>query len=129
MFVLDTHTLLWWILAPKRLSSRAEKICARIDEEGGGVVSAISIWEIGRMIRNDTLVLGMPFKKYVSLLEKSDALEIVAVDADTWQQSLNLVWSNEDIADRVIVSLATLEDLPIITPDPSLRRYYSRIIW
>ena len=42
--LLDTHTFLWWISEPEKLSRRALELCQ--DTENTLVLSAASIWEM-----------------------------------------------------------------------------------
>ena len=58
--VLDTSALLFWTLAPERLSARAR---TAIDGATpfGWLASAISLWEIGLKVQRGQLSLGVTF--------------------------------------------------------------------
>jgi PIN domain nuclease of toxin-antitoxin system len=128
MLLLDTCALLWWTLDPDSLSPRAREACDRINAEGG-FVSSISIWEAGVKARRGTLELGTSLEDYVARLRTLGSLEIIAVDEDIWVKNLSLPWENRDPADRTIIATAMLRDLPLVTKDDSMRRFYSRVIW
>lgn len=42
--LLDTHTFIWWVSNPAKLSQRALALCG--DAENNISVSVVSIWEI-----------------------------------------------------------------------------------
>ena len=48
-FLLDTHTLLWWLEGDRRLSRRARTAIA--DENNHIIVSAASAWELATKAR------------------------------------------------------------------------------
>ncbi|MGH8550199.1 MAG: PIN domain-containing protein [Methylococcales bacterium] len=50
MVVLDTHVLVWWTLDEARLSEPARLLCNEIPQTGG-IVSSISLWEIGIKVK------------------------------------------------------------------------------
>ncbi|QJR34037.1 type II toxin-antitoxin system VapC family toxin [Gemmatimonas groenlandica] len=126
--VLDTSALLFWTLAPERLSERAR---AAIDAAApfGWMASAISLWEIGLKEQRGQLSLGVTFTEYVQRLQLVDGLVLAPVDVRTWLRTLDLDWAHRDPADRVIVATAELHSLPLITSDAEMGRYYPDVVW
>jgi len=124
--VLDTSALIYWTMAPNKLSTAAERA---IRESQGITISAISIWEIGLKAKRGRLVLPFPISEFAELLQKTDGLEIVAVDVPTWLENLSLNWDHRDPANRTIVATATLLDCPLITSDREIRSFYKNCIW
>jgi PIN domain nuclease of toxin-antitoxin system len=128
MVLLDTCALLWWTLDPEKLSPKAAKVCDRIATKGG-VVSSISIWEIGIKIKKGELEIGLPLEDYVGRLKQLSGLEIVPVDEIIWMRGLDLDWKHRDPADRTIVATASLRKIPIVTCDEDIQKFYRRVIW
>jgi PIN domain nuclease of toxin-antitoxin system len=128
LVLLDTCALLWWTLEPESLSRRAKEACDRIILDGG-FVSSISIWEAGIKARRGALELGTTLEDYVARLKRLASLEIIAVDEDIWVKNLSLQWDHRDPADRTIVATALLRDLPIVTKDGTIGRFYPNVIW
>lgn len=126
--VLDTSALLFWTLAPEHLSSAARRAISQAGTSGV-LVSAISIWEIGLKVQRGTLSLGVPFTDYVTRLERVDAVTLVPVDLAIWMRVLELPWQHRDPADRVIVATADLRELPLVSSDAEIGRYYSATVW
>jgi PIN domain nuclease of toxin-antitoxin system len=128
MVLLDTCALIWWTLDPNELSKPAARACNEIHEKGG-VISSISIWEIGIKIKRGKINIGISLEEYVSRLKRLTRFEIVPVDEDIWISSINLGWFHKDPADRVIVATATQRDIPIVSKDTIIKDFYSKVIW
>ena len=122
MIVLDTHVLLWWALDPDRLSPAAAA-SVREMERRGGFASAISIWELGVKIKRGKLDLGISIEEFARRIDKSAAVQLLAVDTTTWLRSLELPWDHRDPADRVIVATALLQGVPLVTADAEIHRF------
>ena len=126
MVVLDTSTLIFWTVAPGRLSNIADQTIINADRI---CLSAISIWEIGLKVKRGKLDLPVSIREFTENLERTDRLEILSVDVPTWIQNLELVWDHRDPADRTIVATAVLNDCPLVTSDATILDFYSRAIW
>jgi PIN domain nuclease of toxin-antitoxin system len=126
--VLDTTALLFWTLAPERLSVRAR---AAIDGAApfGWLASAISLWEIGLKVERHQLTLGVSFAEYVQRIQQVDGLVLAPVDVRVWLRTRELNWAHRDPADRVIVATAELQSLPLVTSDVEMARYYANVVW
>lgn len=116
MILLDTHTLLWWCFAPSRLSARAARVCEEMHERGG-LVSAISMWEIAAKLRRGRLELSIPASQLAERLEREAVVRFLPVDVPTWLRTAELDWEHRDPADRVIVATAMIAGVPILTKD------------
>ena len=128
MVLLDTCALIWWTLDPDKLSEAAAIACNDI-ANNGGIISSISIWEIGIKIKKGRIDLGISLDEYVSRLKHLDNLGIVPVDENIWIENIALDWSHKDPADRTIVATAKLENVPIITKDDIIREFHPNTIW
>jgi len=126
MIVLDTSALIYWTLDPARLSEKARQAIEHAEQI---VISSISIWEIGLKVKHNQLVLPLSMPDYVKRLDRLEALEILAVDVQTWLDNLDLPWEHRDPADRTIVALATRFGCPLITSDRVIAGYYQKTVW
>ena len=126
MVVLDTSALLYWTLDPDRLSSNAAQA---IDQAEWILISSISIWEIALKVKRQKLVLPLTIVDYVNRLQRLEALEILAVDVQTWLDNLDLAWEHRDPADRTIVALAARKNCSLISSDRLIADYYPQTIW
>ena len=128
MILLDTCALIWWTLDPGKLSKAAAFACNNMANTGG-IISSISIWEIGIKIKKGKIDLGLNLAEYVSRIKKLGCLEILPVDENIWVENIALDWYHNDPADRTIVATARLENVPIITKDDIIREFYPNTIW
>lgn len=120
MIVLDTHALLWWLIAPHKLSPRARSACEEIERNGSGIVSSISVWEIALKHRLGKLELPGTVSELVARVEQDRMVELRPVDTATWLSTAALDWDHRDPADRVIVATAVIAGLPILTKDRAM---------
>ena len=126
MAVLDTCTLLWWTLAPEKLSSGAQK---EIDKWERVSISSITIWEIGIKIKRGKLEIPLTIEEYVHRLRQTGIVEIIPVDEKIWIGNILLDWDHRDPADRTIVATAEQKSLPLVTPDKIIGEFYADTIW
>lgn len=126
--LLDTCALLWWTLQPEKLSPKALLACKKI-EKSGGLVSSMSLWEIGLKINNGRLDLGFPLRDYVDRLKKMNLLTLIPVDENLWMANLELKWKHRDPVDRTLVATAMLHHTSLITSDKEIRQFYKKTIW
>lgn len=124
--VLDTSAVLFWTLAPERLSKPAQ---ASIDKASGLLVSSISLWEIGVKVKKGRLELPVSTREFADTLSRVDGVEVLPVDLETWLTNLDLVWEHRDPADRTIVATAAMRDCWLVTSDAAIRDFYARSIW
>jgi PIN domain nuclease of toxin-antitoxin system len=115
--LLDTHTLLWTLVAPDRLADSAAQAIAA--EESEVFVSIVSPWEMaiakarGRMKPPDDLEAQLEKRRFALLpvsLRHTDVIE-------------KLPHHHRDPFDRMLVAQAQVEGLTIVTVDRLLRRY------
>jgi PIN domain nuclease of toxin-antitoxin system len=122
VIVLDTHALLWWALDPDKLSARALHVIEGMEREGG-FASAISIWELGIKVKRRKLELPIAVEELARRIERSNVVELLPVDTNTWLRSLALDWSHGDPADRVIVATALARNVPLLTKDEAIHAF------
>jgi PIN domain nuclease of toxin-antitoxin system len=98
-------------------------------ERSEGIISSISIWEIGIKIKNNQLDIGMTIEKYTKLLYELGYLKIIPVDEQIWMQNLALDWKHPDPADRTIVATAMIHRSSIVTADENIKIFFDNHIW
>jgi PIN domain nuclease of toxin-antitoxin system len=125
--LLDTHTLIWAIVNPPRLSRAATE--AIVDPTADILVSAASAWEIATKVR-----LGkMPDSEQLEsrFLEALDDAGYIALSIDTATalRAARLPGSHRDPFDRILAAHAIALDIPIISKDAKLDSFPLRRIW
>jgi len=121
--LLDTHALLWWVTDDRRLSSRARALIG----QGEILVSVVSLWEIeikrglNRIDVNTHAILGE--------VSRTDGFHWLPVMPSHVARLIDLPPLHGDPFDRMLVSQAGQEHVPLITRDKALRRYPVDVVW
>lgn len=122
--LLDTHLVLWWMAG--EASRISEKALAALGSDGiEPVVSAVTIWEAA--IKRGLGKLDSP-ADLLPQLERA-GVELLAVSARHADLVGSLPLHHRDPFDRLLVAQATLEGLPLVSDDESIRRYDVEVIW
>lgn len=126
MIVLDTSTLIYWTLAPDKLSDTAKEMI-----NGANVINicSISVWEVGIKVKKQHLRIGVSLKEYVEALQEVEKIRFVPVNEKMWLENIALDWHLKDPADRTIVACAKLLDCPLVTSDRVILSFYQQAVW
>lgn len=118
--LLDSHLLLWAAEGSKRLSARARRLVANVENEK--FFSAASLWELaikrglGRedfQVDISALRRGLLGNSYQELPIRGDHAIFVA----------SLPPIHKDPFDRMLIAQATLEGMTLLTADPIVAKY------
>lgn len=132
MIVLDTHVLVWWVGEDRRLVKAARSAIDSSMAAGEAVlVSAISAWEVGMLVRRGRLALSMPVEEWLLAVQSLEGVSIIPISAEIAVQSANLPGEfHQDPADRMIVALARERNASLLTADEKIHRYpHVRCSW
>jgi PIN domain nuclease of toxin-antitoxin system len=124
MYLLDTHTLVWAIGAPKLLSPKARALI----RDHPVLVSVVSFWElIVKCGKPDAPVVrpGEWWSRYVVRQE----LEVLPIRAAHVAQLEFLPAHHKDPFDRLLIAQAAADGLTLITRDEQVRRYDVATAW
>lgn len=123
MIILDTHIWVWWVHGNPKLTALHEKLIAENEETGLGI-SAISCWEVAKLVEKGRLMLPCPIADWlqnalaypgIALLELTPE---IAVESTTLPRSFH-----KDPADQIIVATARIHDCPLVTADQEILDY------
>ncbi len=125
MYLLDTHTLLWYLRDSPELSKKALKIISTEDEI---FVSVASLWEIA--IKNSIGKLDLEFslEKIEELCDEKD-ITILQINGKQLDKIKLLPKIHSDPFDRLIIAQAQTENLTIITTDSKIPKYPVKTLW
>ena len=114
-YLLDTHTLIWFLMGDKKLSTKARGL---IDNPGNRkFLSIASLWEIAIKVSLRKLVLDRPFEKLFPEQLHFNCIEILDITVDNLAKLTTLPFHHRDPFDRLIIAQAIVERLPIIGVD------------
>ena len=120
--LLDTHVWLWSQEQVERLGRKTRAVLSDLNQQR--FVSAISTFEIGRLIKRGRLRFHQPFTSWrEDALRELHAQPIDVTHEITWE-ACNLPGAfHNDPADRILVATARLHDLLLVTADDLILRY------
>lgn len=125
--LLDTHALLWWLFADRRLSSRAKAVLR--DSQNQVSVSSASAWEIATKYRLGRLDSARPLvDDFSTLMRKAGFSELPMTSAHAIRAG-NWDVEHRDPFDRMLAAQSSIEDLRLVTRDPVFADFGLEPIW
>jgi PIN domain nuclease of toxin-antitoxin system len=125
-YLLDTHTLLWYLEGDDQLSNKAKKEIT--DVKNNCFVSIASLWEIA--IKSSLGKLNLKFSfDYLTTYLIDNEIVIFLITFDHIQALKNLTFHHRDPFDRLIITQAIKENLTILTRDSIFFKYPVKIAW
>jgi PIN domain nuclease of toxin-antitoxin system len=115
--LLDTHALLWALLAPRRLSPTAAD--AIEDAANDVFVSVVSTWEIEVKRAKGKLPIPTPLRDALAE-QRFKTLPVTLRDVLAVE---SLPRHHRDPFDRMLIAQAQLEDMTLVTSDREVRHY------
>lgn len=125
MFLLDTHTLIWFLDNDSRLPPSAKK---QIESAEYVFVSIVSIWEIAIKINIGKLKLKTDFQAIEQNLLAQD-ISILLLDIAAIKTYLSLPLHHRDPFDRILIAQSIDRTLTIISCDVQFDVYPVTRLW
>jgi PIN domain nuclease of toxin-antitoxin system len=121
--VLDTHIWIWWVSQDSQLSpENAEAI--RVNQPDGLVVSAISCWEVAKLVERGRLTLARPVLEWIDAALQYQGVQLMPLTPRISVESTQLPPPfHRDPADQIIVATARVLNCALLTDDTSIRAY------
>ena len=123
-YLLDTHTLLWYLFDDSNLSETAKNL---INNEFC-FYSKVSLWEIA--IKQSKKLLS--YKQSISDIIKAckdEEFEELFVSDKALELIKTLPDIHKDPFDRLLITMAITDDLTIITRDTQIPLYNVKTVW
>ena len=130
-YLLDTHTWIWWHLHPENLSSRAHAIIANPKSYEELLLSAISTWELCKLLEKNKLRLSLQGDIWMKKAFEALPLRVVPITPGiAWQSTTLPQPFHDDPADQIIVATARSEEAVILTRDKLIQGYsHVKTVW
>lgn len=126
--LLDTHTFLWWVEEDPRLSDLAHETIS--DGNNQAFLSTASAWEIAIKASLDKLEkVPENLEGFLDEQLLVNGFEVLPVRLSHAVGVRQLSHYHRDPFDRLLVSQAVAEDMPLLSKDHELGDYPARIIW
>jgi len=120
-YLLDSHTMLWFVSNSDKLSSEAKDLITSPDSEL--IISISSIWEISIKYGLGKLEIkgGYDSLEDVIVLNKID---IMPIEFEHTRKQAVLPHYHKDPFDRMIISQAICEEIDVISIDSQFDKYF-----
>jgi PIN domain nuclease of toxin-antitoxin system len=126
-FLLDSHSLLWFLVGAQNLSSKAREVIE--DPDHDIVVSIASLWEIGIKHSLGKLTIQGSFEETFPRQLEINSIDLLEIGMEHVRQVVSLPYHHRDPFDRILVAQALVEKIPIVSRDPALDAYGILRIW
>jgi len=122
-YLLDTHTFLWYLLKPEKLSPKVLDIIN--NEDTDIYVSTTSVWEIAIKVQINKLSLGNISVYHIPNVIKQ--LNFTAINPDIYDYvsftDLATKENHRDPFDRMLIHTAIRNNLVVLSCDASFKQY------
>ena len=126
-YLLDTHTLLWFINGDASLSENAKTIIK--DYSNNCSISIASIWEIGIKISLKKLQMDFDFAALETFLINNE-IGILDININHVEILSSLPFIHRDPFDRILIAQCMVEKTVLLTKDDAINLYQTiETIW
>jgi len=123
VIVVDTHIWVWWVHGDSSLPASLRGLLESA-EETGIAVSAISCWEVAKLVERGRLTLPCPVFDWLQQALSYPGVRLVELSPRICVESTQLPGEfHRDPADQLIVATARILDAPLVTVDGRLLQY------
>ena len=119
LILLDTHVLIWLDEANSRLGALSIKKIDEAFHRGEAMVSAISFWEVGMLVRKGRIRMDMDLAIWRNDFLEQGLIE-VPISGEIGIRAAELDDFHGDPADRLIAASALKNSAELLTADESL---------
>jgi len=127
MYLLDTHTFLWFIGGDARLSRRMRSLMA--DGDRVLLLSIASIWEIAIKISLGKLILAAPFAELIPEQLATNTIDVLPIEVADLSMLVQLPFHHRDPFDRLLAAQSLAKSLPLISGDTIFDEYQVQRLW
>jgi PIN domain nuclease of toxin-antitoxin system len=121
VILLDTHIIIWLLMAPEDLSRRAKETVLQARRDGRTIAySPVSLYEIANAARRGRLELYSATEDFIRLVEGRLGLASLTAKIAVCAGQLPDPFHGDPI-DRIIAATAIVNDCTLITHDIKIR--------
>lgn len=123
MIVLDTHIWVWWVHGAAELTLSQASVIEEAESDVIGV-SAISCWEVAKLVERGRLTLPCPVDEWLRQALDYPGVRQIELSPEIAVASTQLPGEfHKDPADQIIVATARVSDCPLVTSDQKIVSY------
>ena len=125
--IIDTHALIWYVHQVNLLSQTA--LAAITSSQNELIISAATTWEISIKTGLGKLTLSQPYLPWIRKAHNDLSAIRLPIDEVYADMQSRLPFHHRDPFDRMLVSQALVEAIPIVSNDTQLDAYRITCIW
>ena len=123
MIVLDTHIWVWWMHGDSRLTNQQNQWLQQYESQGLGV-SAISCWEVAKLVEYNRLILPCAVGDWMNQALAYPGVRLLELTPEVAIESTQLPGTfHRDPADQIIVATARIHNCSLLTADAKILSY------
>lgn len=123
MLILDTHIWVWWAHGDPALPASLRALLEAAEQTSLGV-SAISCWEVAKLVECGRLSLPCPVYDWIQQALSYPGVRLIELSPRISVESTTLPGSfHKDPADQMIVATSRILDAPLVTVDSKILKY------
>jgi PIN domain nuclease of toxin-antitoxin system len=123
VILLDTHIWVWWMNGSAQLTA-AQRNHLEANEPTGLGVSAISCWEVAKLVEFKRLELRLPVGEWIAQALAYPGIRLLYLTPRIAVESTHLLGPfHRDPADQIIVATARIRRCPLLTADARILAY------
>jgi PIN domain nuclease of toxin-antitoxin system len=124
--LVDTHAMLWFVVGDDRLSPTAR--AAIESPETTSYISVASWWEVAIKCSLNKLRIDHPLEEFMTH-RVDEGFRVLSIDTQHLPALATLPFHHRDPFDRLIISQAMSESMPICTSDNHFSSYDVQLVW
>lgn len=125
--LLDTHTLLWALYEPGKLSSGVRQLLE--NPKNTRLVSTASLWEIAIKHKLGRLALGGDFLKNYRTYLRVFLADELCIEGPHGVVAPQLPTDHKDPFDRILAAQSQVEAALLLTDDPKIKSFGVQTFW
>ena len=123
MILLDTHIWVWWVHQDPRLAAAHVQLLSQEEPIGLGV-SAISCWEVAKLVELNRLTLPVALDLWTDRALAYPGIALLPLTPRIAIESTRLPGDfHRDPADQIIVATARVHAIDLVTADTRILNY------
>ena len=123
MILMDTHIWIWFADESNQLTKQHRQVIED-NRTAGLAVSAISCWEVAKLVEYNRLKLTIPIEEWMETAITLPGVQLIELTPIIAIVSTKLPGNfHRDPADQIIVATAQVYDLELLTIDEKILKY------
>ena len=125
--LLDTHTLIWAVDAPSRLTPVATLTLQ--DPANELLVSVATVWEVSIKTGSGKLTLSGAYRQWMTKALADLGAVLLPVTVEYADVQAGLPFHHRDPFDRLLIAQSLTENVPLVSADAQFDAYGVTRIW